>query len=50
VYCPDCVPQMAEFPEPRPPARVVVLAVNSLEELAERIAELTGFDVQGGHA
>jgi Zn-finger nucleic acid-binding protein len=50
VYCPECVPKMEEFPQPRRRPRIMVVAVNSLEELETYIAELTGLPVEGGHA
>jgi hypothetical protein len=48
VYCPECTPKMAELP-PRRRGRVLVVAVNSLDELEGCLAELTGI-TEGGHA
>jgi hypothetical protein len=50
VYCPACVPKMAEFPPPMRKPRVVVVAVNSVDEIEACLAELTGISVQGGNA
>jgi hypothetical protein len=49
VYCPDCVPQMADMPKPKR-KRVVVLAVNSVEELEGCLAELAVVCGEGGNA
>jgi hypothetical protein len=50
VYCMECALKMAEFPPPRRRPRVLVVAVNSLEELEGCIAELTGVTTEGGNA
>jgi hypothetical protein len=49
IYCPACAPEMAELPRPRR-KRVLVVAVNSIEELEGRLAELTAFCGEGGNA
>ena len=49
VYCPSCVPKMAEFPEPKR-KRVLVVEVNSVEELEGCLAELSSFYTEGGNA
>jgi Zn-finger nucleic acid-binding protein len=48
VYCPGCVPQMAEMPQPKR-KRVVVLAVNSVEQLDGCLAELVAVCGEGGN-
>jgi len=50
VYCPACVPKMAEFPLARRRPRVVVLEVNSVDEIEGCLAELAGICVEGGNA
>ena len=50
VYCPACVPKMAELPPPLRKPRVVVVAVNSVDEIEACLAELTGMCVEGGNA
>jgi Zn-finger nucleic acid-binding protein len=50
VYCPECAQKMAEFAKPRRRPRVLVVAVNSLEELEGCIAELSGVTTEGGNA
>lgn len=50
VYCPACVPKMAECPPPLRRPRVMVVAVNSIEEIEGCLAELTGIAVEGGNA
>jgi hypothetical protein len=42
--------EMAEFPPPMRKPRVVVVAVNSVDEIEACLAELTGISVQGGNA
>ena len=39
IYCPECVPLMADMPLPRR-KRVLVVAVNSLDEIEGCLAEL----------
>ena len=48
VYCPGCVPKMAEFPRRRP--RVLVVAVHSLEELKGCITDWAAITREGGNA
>ena len=50
VYCPECVPKMEDLPQPKRRPRIMVVAVNSLEELEGCIAELTGLPIEGGNA
>jgi hypothetical protein len=42
--------KMVELPQPRRRPRVLVVAVNSLEELEGCIAELTGIPKERGNA
>lgn len=49
IYCPGCAPEMAVLPPPKR-RRVLVVAVNSIEELEGRIAELTAYCSEGGNA
>ena len=49
IYCPGCAPQMAELPQPRA-KRVLVVAVDSIDELEAYLAELTGLCGEGGNA
>jgi len=49
IYCPECAPEMAVLPRPKR-KRVLVVAVNSIEELEGRLAELTAFCGEGGNA
>jgi DNA-directed RNA polymerase subunit RPC12/RpoP len=49
IYCPGCAPKMEELPKPRP-KRVLVVAVNSVDEVEACLAELTGWCEEGGHA
>jgi hypothetical protein len=49
VYCPGWVPQMAELPKPLR-KRVVVVAVNSVDEIEGCLAELAGVCAEGGNA
>jgi Zn-finger nucleic acid-binding protein len=44
VYCPGCVPKMAEFPPPRR-KRVIVVQVESVDEIQACLAELAGVRV-----
>ncbi len=50
VYCPGCVPKMAEFPPPRQRKRVIVVQVESVDEIQACLAELAGVCVEGGNA
>ena len=50
VYCPGCVPKMAEFPEPRRRPRILVVAVHSLEELQGCITDWAAITREGGNA
>ena len=50
VYCTECAMKMAELAQPRRRPRVLVVTVNSLEELEGCIAELTGIPTEGGNA
>ena len=49
VYCPGCVPQMAEMPKPKR-KRMLVVAVNSVEEIEGCLAELAAVCGEGGKA
>jgi Zn-finger nucleic acid-binding protein len=49
IYCPECVPKMAEMPQPRR-KRVLVVAVNSIDEMEACLAELAGVCAEGGNA
>jgi uncharacterized Zn finger protein (UPF0148 family) len=49
VYCPGCVPLMAEMPRPKR-KRVVVVAVNSVDEIEGCLAELSAVCGEGGNA
>jgi Zn-finger nucleic acid-binding protein len=49
VYCPGCVPQMADMPKPKR-KRVVVVAVNSVDEIEGCLAELAAVCGEGGNA
>jgi uncharacterized Zn finger protein (UPF0148 family) len=49
VYCPGCVPQMAERPKPKR-KRMLVVAVNSVEEIEGCLAELAAVCGEGGNA
>ncbi len=49
IYCPGCVPLMADMPTPRR-KRVVVVAVNSVDDIEGCLAELTGICGEGGNA
>ena len=46
VYCPGCVPQMADMPKPKR-KRVVVVAVNSVDEIEGCLAEGRGLRGRG---
>ena len=48
VYCPGCVPQMAEMPKPK--RKRVVVAVNSVDDIEGCIAELAAVCGEGGNA
>jgi NADH pyrophosphatase NudC (nudix superfamily) len=45
IYCPACAEQMAELPQ-----RVLVVAVDSIDELEAYLAELSGMCGKGGNA
>ena len=47
VYCPGCVPKMADMPKPK---RVLVVAVNSVDEIEGCLAELAAVCGEGGNA
>jgi Zn-finger nucleic acid-binding protein len=49
IYCPSCIPKMAEFP-PQRRKRVIVVQVESVEEIEACLAELAGVCVPGGNA
>lgn len=49
VYCPGCVPQMADMPTPKR-KRVVVVAVNSVDDIEGCLAELAAVCGEGGNA
>ena len=49
VYCPGCVPQMADMPKPKR-KRVLVVAVNSVDEIGGCLAELAAVCGEGGNA
>ncbi len=49
IYCPKCVPEMAELPQPRR-KRVLVVAVDSIDEIETCLAELTAICAEGGNA
>ena len=49
-YCPGCVPKMAKFPTPRRRKRVIVVQVESVDEIQACLAELAGVCVEGGNA
>jgi len=49
VYCPGCVPQMADMPKPKG-RRVVVVAVDSVDEIEGCLAELAAVCGEGGNA
>jgi hypothetical protein len=46
VYCPTCLPKMAEIPQPRRRKRVLVVQVNSVDEIEACLAELSGMYVE----
>lgn len=50
VYCPGCVPKMAEFPPARRRKRVIVVRVDSVDEIQACLAELSGVCMEGGNA
>lgn len=50
VYCPACVPKMAEFPPPKRRKRVLVVQVESVDEIQACLAELAGVCIEGGNA
>jgi C4-type Zn-finger protein len=51
MYCPECAPKMAEVTvSRRRRPRVVVVAVNSVDEIEGCIAELLGVSTEGGNA
>ena len=49
IYCPECVPLMADMPMPRR-KRVLVVAVNSVDEIEGCLAELAAVCGEGGNA
>ncbi len=49
IYCPECVPKMAEMPLARR-KRVLVVAVNSIDEMEGCLAELAAVCGEGGNA
>lgn len=49
IYCPACAEQMAELAQPRA-KRVLVVAVDSIDELEAYLAELSGMCGKGGNA
>ena len=49
IYCPECAPEMAQLPKPRG-KRVVVIAVNTIDDMEACLAELTGMCGEGGNA
>ena len=49
IYCPGCRPEMVDMPRGKK-KRVVVIAVNSIDELEGCLAELTAFCGEGGNA
>jgi hypothetical protein len=49
VYCPGCVLQMAEMPKPKR-QRVLVVAVNSVDEIGGCLGELAAVCGEGGNA
>jgi Zn finger protein HypA/HybF involved in hydrogenase expression len=49
IYCPGCRPEMVDLPRGKK-KRVVVVAVNSIDELEGCLAELTAFCGEGGNA
>ena len=49
VYCPGCEVHMAEMPKPRR-KRVLVVAVNSVDEIEGCLMELAGVCAEGGNA
>jgi hypothetical protein len=49
IYCPKCLPLMADMPQPRR-KRVVVVAVNTIDEMEGCLAELAGVCGEGGNA
>lgn len=49
VYCPACVPKMAEFPPPKRRKRVLVVQVESVDEMHACLAELA-VCIEGGNA
>jgi hypothetical protein len=49
IYCPGCVPQMAELPRGRR-KRALVVAVDSIDEMEACLAELVAVCGEGGNA
>jgi hypothetical protein len=49
IYCPGCRPEMVDMPRGKK-KRVVVVTVNSIEELEGCLSELTAFCGEGGNA
>jgi len=49
IDCPGCVPPMADMPAPRR-KRVIVVAVNSVDEIEGCLAESTAICGEGGNA
>jgi hypothetical protein len=50
VYCPGCAPKMAEVTVSRRRPRLMVVVVNSVDEIEGCIAELLGISTEGGNA
>jgi Zn-finger nucleic acid-binding protein len=49
IYCPGCAPKMADMPQPRQ-KRVLVVAVDSIDEVEACLAELAAVCGEGGNA
>jgi hypothetical protein len=49
IYCPECAPEMALLPRSRA-KRVLVVAVDSIDDIEGCLAELTGMCGEGGNA
>lgn len=50
VYCPTCIPKMAEFPVPRKRRKIAGLPVPEDLRVEGRIEQLLGLCGQGGNA
>ena len=50
VYCPGCIPKIAEFPVPRKRRKIVGLPVPEELRVEGRIEQLLGLCGQGGNA